>query len=254
VAYEELTVGAKLSPGHPFFELIEEGYKTFLAPKPSSIGVCEHCCMDPRKEADFFNPPVRNLPVDYVRDWYFGAYEPRGVPKDTWTYLLPRILEILAAEEEVASVGIEVSLNRFQTGDSDNWSTKQWSVLDRFQRRFLRHKIEVGDDRLDDILCMFNLAGWPVDGLISQVASCPDVILAERLWRDWCADGQWEIGSIWMTAFWESPNNTAAFDFYTSPELHARMEALALADETEPSLVAKASAIVSTIEASGNWG
>ena len=73
----------KVAPGDPFFEIIEEAYRVFAYPKPKSIEVCERCCMDPDIEADFFNPPVRELPLSYVRDWYFAAYQPPGIAKAT---------------------------------------------------------------------------------------------------------------------------------------------------------------------------
>src|SRR3569832_237311 len=122
-------VGVKLLPGHPFFELIDEAYRVFTCSTPTSIEVCA-CCTDPDIRADFFKPPIRQLPLSYIRDWYCGAYEPSGVAQKTWTYLLPRILEILAAGEDPSPVGTEVSLNRFDTGNPANWSKAEWRILD----------------------------------------------------------------------------------------------------------------------------
>ena len=44
---------AKLTPDHPFFDIIEDAYRVFDYPKPSSIDVCESCCMYPEIERDF---------------------------------------------------------------------------------------------------------------------------------------------------------------------------------------------------------
>jgi hypothetical protein len=72
---------AKLMPGHPFFDLIEEAYRVFKCPKPQSTEVCNRCCMDPYIEKHFFDPPIRELPLHYVQDWYDAAYQPPGIAK-----------------------------------------------------------------------------------------------------------------------------------------------------------------------------
>lgn len=238
----------KVAPDHPFFELIEEAYRVFAYPKPKSLEVCENCCMDAAVEADFLNPPIRELPLAYVRDWYFAAYQPPGIAKATWAYLLPRILEVLAADQEVSSVGIEVSLNRFQTGNPENWSTREWNLIDRFQRAFLRRSIEPTENYLDDVICMFGLAGWNVDDLMEQVSSASDEELARRFWNDWCRNVVPGREDVWITAFWEGEVQSTVYNFYTSRELLDRMQALALADTTEPDLAAKAFAVASVIE------
>ena len=85
---------------------------------------------------------------------------------------------------------------------------------------------------LDDTLCMFGLAGWPLEDLLDQVAAFPDDVLARRFWNDWCMGHP----SIWITAFWEGSGSTQAFNFYTSRTLFRRMEALAFAQTTDPEL------------------
>jgi hypothetical protein len=252
-SYPSESIQATVTADHPFFDLVEEAYRVFAYPKPSTIGVCEKCCMDDEIEADFFNPPIRKLPLDYVRDWYSGAYDSKGVPKNTWAYLLPRILEILASGEDSSDTGLAVSLNRFGTGNPENWSTTEWRTLDSFQRMFLREIIEQKRDFLDDTICMFRLAGWPLESLLDQVTSAPSPTLARRLWNDWCSGAGPGNNSIWITPFWESPDTKTVFDFYTSRSLYDKMEALALDDETESQLAVKASAVASVIEAYVDW-
>ena len=48
-----MTPSGKISPGHPFFEIVEDAYRRFATAKPRSIEVCENCCMEPKIEADF---------------------------------------------------------------------------------------------------------------------------------------------------------------------------------------------------------
>jgi hypothetical protein len=238
---------AKLTPGHPFFELIDKAFRIFAGRKPKSTEVCQQCCMDPEIEADFFNPPIRQLPLAYVRDWYSAAYEP-PIAKETWGYLLPRVLEILAAGEEVASVGCEVSLNRFETGNPDHWSFAEWRILDRFQRHFLRSKLVPSDDHLDDFICMFGTAGWDVEELVRQVESAPDQVLADRFWNDWCKGVVPGRESIWVTSFWEGGKQSVAYEFYTGDGLLQRMQNLALGGKGDQLIAKKALAVASAIE------
>lgn len=238
-------IEAKLPHDHAFFALIEEAYHVFAYPKPLSTDVCERCCMDAAIAADFFNPPIRELPLEYVQDWFNAAYSGEGISKETWAYLLPRILEILAADKYASVISLEISLRRFETGNPENWSNEEWKILDNFQRQFLAYKIGSGPDALDDVICMFQLAGWHLEGLLGQVERTSDAALAQRLWHDWCRGHE----SIWITAFWESPDNTAVFEFYTSQKLYNRMTALAFAHETAPELASRALAVASVIEA-----
>ncbi len=100
---------------------------------------------------------------------------------------------------------------------------------------------------------MFTLAGWSIEDLLEQVASFSDTKLAQCLWHDWYAGHAPGREGIWMTAFWEGHEKAVAFDFYTSRKLYDRMEALALADDTDAELAARASAVAGIIEAKAAW-
>ncbi|HQS70538.1 MAG: hypothetical protein B7Y36_12745 [Novosphingobium sp. 28-62-57] len=239
-----LPLKAKLAEGHPFFALIEQAYHVFKYPKPTSTEVCQNCCMDRKIEASFFKPPIRELPLEYVQDWYDAAYDPdKGVAKATWAYLLPRLLEILAAAEEPTRIGLEVCLQRFDTGIPTQWSAKEWEILDRFQRKFLYHRVEYAIEFLDDVICMFKLGGWALGELLEQVEAMPSEMLALRLWNDWCGSCLPGLESIWLTTFWQGADSTEMLRFYTSDRLYAKMEALALGDGVDPAIAAKASAV-----------
>ncbi len=241
--------GAKLAPDHPFHAVIAEAYRVFDFPTPSETGVCVGCCMYPEIEADFFNPPIAELPLHYLRDWFFAACS-QPLARGIWGYLLPRVLEVLAAGEEPSSNGIEVSLNRFPTGDRAQWNEAQWDVLDRFRWRFLARAIAEDREFLDDTLCMFGNAGWPMKDLYAQVAAEPDAVLAGRFWNDWCRGCK---PSIWITAFWDEGRNAEAFAFYTSRALHDRMARLALDAATPRDLAEKALDVAAVIEGNADW-
>ncbi|MFS8047824.1 hypothetical protein [Rhizobium sp. BR 314] len=144
-------------------------------------------------------------------------------------------------------------MNRFATGNRENWSMEEWSVLDRFQHLYLSWKIDLHKEFLDDVVCMFRLAGWDLRDLFDQIVALPDAKLAQCLWIDWCSWPAPGHEGIRLTVFWEHPDNAIAFQFYTSRNLHEKMEALALADDTDTDLAAKASAVASIIESNAPW-
>lgn len=233
------------------FDLIEEAYRVFDTYKPNDVEVCTTCCMDAAIAADFFKPDIRDLPLEYLSDWYGSAYSPDGVGRHIWTYLLPRVLEVLAAGENPSNTGIELVFDRYDTGKPDQWSGPQWEILDRFQRVFVVARLPVREDWpgsvLDDTLCMFRRGGWPLHGLMEQLENLPTSLLATRLWCDWCshrADG----GTINMSPFWHNPERDTVYGFYTSEGLRSRLESLALADETPFELANMASRVVEVIE------
>lgn len=240
---------AKVTPDNPFFDIIQDAYRVFRYDTPTDTEVCKGCCMDAEIEEDFFAPAIEEMPLHYLQDWYFAACEP-PISKALWGYLLPRVLEVLAVgEDDPASVGLEVSLNRFPTGHRDQWSAAEWDVLDRFQRLFLSEWIVGRKTYLDDMICMFGLAGWPVADLMAQVAAHSDEALCLQFHSDWC------IGrpAIWITAFWEGGGNTEAFKFYTSRGLYDRMERLALAPTTDPAVAEMALSVASAIQENADW-
>lgn len=238
---------AKIAPDHPFFEIIEDAYLAFNYPTPSDTGVCKNCCLAPEIEADFFRPIIEEMPLHYLQEWYHAAYTTGGVTKATWAYLLPRILEALAVDEEVCVVGAEITLQRFQSGNREHWNDEEWAVLDRFQRAYLEREAGRETEYLDDTICMFVLGGWPMEALVEQVMALPDDVLASRFWHDWCRGRP----GIWLTAFWE--DEAKILEFYTSPELYARMEALACSPETEKVLAEKALDVASLIVEHADW-
>ena len=101
---------------------------------------------------------------------------------------------------------------------------------------------------MDEVLCMFRLAGWPLTDLLEQVASMPTPLLAERFWRDWCADHVPGREDIRITPFWKSPDNSEVFEFYTSRSMYERFSSLALSGDTDRELALKAMAVAGIIE------
>lgn len=236
----------KISGGSPFAPLIEEAYRVFDYPTPEELETCYRCCMDPAIEDDFFTHEIRMLPQAYLEEWYAGAVDAQ-LSKGLWGYLLPRVLESLAAGAVPATAGIEVTLRRFPTGDASRWSPEEWSVIDRFQRAWLDANDYPDGAFLDDVVCMFALAAFPLDDLFAQLEAWPDARLAERLWNDWCAWGH--RPRIWISTFWENPNpgQGRLRGWYTSDALFTRMHDLAFDPATPKTLASRARAVAELI-------
>lgn len=57
---------------------------------------------------------------------------------------------------------------------------------------------------------------------------------------------------VWITAFWESPDNAKVFEFHTSPSMYERFASQALSDEGDSELAEKAMAVAAIIESHGS--
>jgi hypothetical protein len=210
---------------------IEEAWRVFDLPAPDTTGVCEHCCMDPQIEADFLKRPARDLPADYVRDWYFAAYADQ-IRHGHVAWFLPRVLEMLADGQYIAAVGDEVAFGRLPlTGFPDRWPERQVAAVNRFALAYLEMKLArqppmAGDD-LDRLLCMFGEGGIDLAPLLDRLAALPDDTLADLLRRTWFYGSS---GTISLDAFWSrEPGRSMAWAWYTSSELLSRMERAAMA-------------------------
>ncbi len=236
----------KLFKSHNLYEIISDAYRVFRCPKPITLGVC-NCCMNSKIEKDFFRPKVDELPIEYIREWFKGSIAD-DFSQSVWTYILPRVLEILALGKEPSFIGIEVSLNRFPTGNRSHWKSDQWSVLERFQFEYLKSGSFPDGVMLDDIICMFAEASFPIDSLIKSLETWSDEMLVQRLWADWC---EWTISNeIWLTAFWEESNVDKIWAWYTSQSLYDRISSFGLSNEANEDISAKALEVADVIELS----
>ncbi|GGE48922.1 hypothetical protein [Actibacterium pelagium] len=241
-------MGARREPLSPELgAIIEQAYRLFACPPPPDLGVCQGCCMWPEIEADFLNHAPRDLTEAYVRDWYFAAVASKDgliVHKPIACWIMPRVLEILAKGQEVASVGDEVVLQRLAAGDSDRWSADQNALLTRFKEAYLDLIPQRCDHvMLDDALCMFALAGFAAPAMTDQIMGWSDEVLTQVLHQDWI--GSCIRPSIWRTAFWEANSDAAqhVWNWYLSDALLERMIKIALAEDLPDEICQKASEV-----------
>jgi hypothetical protein len=210
---------------------IAEAWRVFDIPAPATTGVCEHCCMEPEIEADFLKRPARDLPLEYVRDWYFAAFTD-DISHNHIAWFLSRVMELLADGKEIASVGDEVAFQRLpRTGFPDRWPERQVDAINRFALAYLEMKLAtdppLGWGQLDYLLCMFGEGGIDIGPLLRRLDALSDDDLADLLHRTWIyAKG----GSIPFDAFWSrEPAKSLAWSWYTSAKLMERMERAAMA-------------------------
>lgn len=217
---------------------IERAWQVFDLPAPATTGVCEHCCMDPAIESAFLKTPARDLPLAFVRDWYFAAFSDAIAP-DHVAWFLPRVLELLAEGETVAYVGNEVALSRLPlTGFPVSWPKEQvaavsdWAlalVADWLPRMGGSLGGRQGGDRmaLDDTLCMISNGGLPLEPHLAQMSALPDADLVALLHRNWVftrADGR-PACVVWTTSFWDDlAAREAVQTFYTGPVVMAALD------------------------------
>lgn len=215
--------------------------------------------MYPEIENSFFDPPIRELPLHYVQDWFFAATKPQ-VSLHLSRYLLPRVMELLAEGHHVASAGLEVSLKRFATGLSDRWTAPETEVITRFARlfldRFRQSDPAPAEDLLDDALCMFGCAGHDPRPLLAHIWGWSDGDLFGRLASDWASGGN-HMPSPWSTAFWvedawslpgQAERAKCVADWYRSPEMSARAERAWLDPDVNPNLQRHAELVLCGIE------
>lgn len=238
---EQKKLAGKIDNNHPLFETVQDAYNIFRQ-GPTEHAVCD-CCMSSKVRADFFKHGQRNLPLEYINDWFFAAAD-IPMKQAQWRFVLPRILEVLASGNEPSSTGYEVSLSRFPTGDANCWNKEEWQILERFRYLFLEQISEPDSEFLDDYICMFANAGWPCRDLFKQVFSWSNEVLTLRLWNDWCSWGK--LSAVWITTFWDSTSEPR--EYYLSNHLYERMTDYALKAETPKDLADKASDIADVIQ------
>lgn len=153
---------------------VAEAWDVLALPPPPSTGVCKGCCMDPDIEAAFLGFEARDLPLSHVRDWYFAAYaDDLGHAQMGW--LLPRVLELLAAGEEPSFFGLETTLARLpQAGFPGDWPEPAVRAVRRFAHAWLATVVEERRPDLDETLCMIGAAGLDIGPFLHQLDALED--------------------------------------------------------------------------------
>lgn len=95
------------------------------------LDVCTACCMPEEFEREMRAVPLRKLKRHHFYEYSTGAKSVDGQPADEVKYLLPRLLELLAAGEETHH-SIELALDRVGRCPADAFSAEERAVLEAF--------------------------------------------------------------------------------------------------------------------------
>lgn len=218
--------------------------------------------MDPAIERDFFAPAIRDMPLAYLRDWFSAASDAQ-VSLALSRYLLPRVMEALAKDQDPATVGLEVSLRRFGTGMADRWTEAEEAAIARFAtlylERFRASEVDqLPEDNLDDALCMLSAAGHDMKPLLADIWAWSDDDLLGLLARDWDTPARGAV--IWRTAFWEpsswdlaihKENAKSVAVWYQSDAMRTRAENAILTAPEGSALVDHADIVLRAIATEG---
>lgn len=222
--------GGMRNRSEPISELagiVDEAYRVFKRQRPTGDGVCE-CCMYPEVKARLLDWQPNEIPNYDLRDWYFAASD-IPFPINVIRWFLPRILDGLARQEDMASVGEEILLQRLgMAGFPDAFTDAELDVVNRFSMAFLETFLqpEKRPFDLDVLLCMFALGKVDLMPLVDRLDAAPIDVLIDSM-RE--GDMAMEIG---FTAFWESgPAKDAALAWFTSERTVERLMAFASGTE-----------------------
>ncbi len=235
---------AKIGQDHPLYDVIEKAYAIFKCAPPTSAHVtCCEFCLPPEKERALLCDNQRDIPFDCLHDWYFAGIIP-DVPQPLWRFLFPRILETLAAGEDLAGLsGIEVTFSsRFQVGDRSRWSEKEWAVIEEFRLELLNNITSKNgfDGTFEDAMIMFVLAGWDEQVLFDQIWQWDTEKLVLHLNQHWSIiqiDGTIKRRP-WISTFW--PDDALARSFFLSSRMYDRLLAYGAAENTPQPLAQQA--------------
>lgn len=166
--------------------LVREAYWRFDCHPPRHVGVCSApgCCL-PHYIADAMlrTPPTEHDP-EWIRGWFQAAIASglefeRGHPV---RWILPRVLDLLAAGEDVDWFDCALALDRLRyAGFPDDWEKVEVGLISVF----CRARVDAADwtwggPHLDDYLCMIARAPVDLDPVLAALNACAtaDLVLA----------------------------------------------------------------------------
>ena len=169
--------------------LIAEIYTAFSNYPISEIkGVCTGCCMYPSNVEKILNQPLNTLEQSTIYDYLDAAkYEIDAQVKEA-KYLLPRIIELFNAGENIRS-SPELTFETCYFNHSECWTEDERQLIRRFAALHFKKVIieENKDYSLDELIIMWDYAGLETGFLFDiwqQLLDYPKAIndYASMLW------------------------------------------------------------------------
>ncbi|MCU4652609.1 hypothetical protein N8I71_07180 [Roseibacterium sp. SDUM158016] len=230
----------RVASGGPFHRLVEEAYRRFDRPAPRHAPGCSCALCADRAQARLLSGrAARDWTSEDVTAWLArAAGEERGrsgiqvvsrTDRAVFRFLLPRILEMLAAGHLPQGEDLGRAMAQFAPGRADSWPEAEWAFLQRFAGQMLDRAI-IDEDwplGLFETMQLLSDGGWPLQRLLRQAMADPELPAAlSRLWgragrRDTLFPGTWSTGAGRMLC-----------ETFVSPLMVERIMNFAMADGT----------------------
>lgn len=159
-------------------DIIKDAYVLFSHYSvPTHFEVCTYCCMAIEEEIALRTLPLAFLPKELIYS-YNDSAKGKLDSKDEVAYLLPRILELIAHNEEIRH-STELTLDWLAQVPSEQWSQQEKTLLQQFALQYVKDAFtQVPHSRivteLDEILIMFNRGGINIQPILDHIAQCTD--------------------------------------------------------------------------------
>jgi len=180
---------------------VAQAYDVFARfPEPRfPLGVCLACCVSPEIERELRQWKLPALTAHHLYE-YNASAKPMQQSVAELGHLLPRMLDLIAAGEEVHH-STELFLSRLGNCPVGSWRVDEQAVLDRFAAALF--EVALRGEPLTDgarhwpedplaTLLMFDVAGLSIDPLLARWQQCEQVAAAtwfvESAYWNFCED------------------------------------------------------------------
>jgi hypothetical protein len=206
---------SRLAPTDPGFRTLEKAYSAFARPAPKHPPTCRCAlCADRHQATAMAGRPARHWSDGDVFAW-FGRLVPAEPPRAglrvasrtdhaVFRFLLPRVLEMLAAGALPCDEATLKVLGEFRPGRMAGLTPEQAALLDRIGALVLDRAL-TDPDTEHDLIGAFQLlahGGWPLRPRLRQALEDPELPAAlARAWgraprRAPLFPGAWPQGAL----------------------------------------------------------
>jgi len=200
-------------------DVVAEAYRTARREPPPTIGVCTAgCCMPAAMAQEMLATPVPDIPLRHIQEWHDAASERLSLSHLLW--LMPRQFDLLAQNQEVAQVGLQVVFSRTKhTRGVQDWPKLQSDLFHRFAAAHVDAVARRPQIDLEEILCMYGLSGMDMAPILARFDAMELEALAQAVVSAW---GRGLV--LGWDAFWGGQEAlTALRAWFGDPSMIARM-------------------------------
>lgn len=154
-------------------EIINDAYSIFSQYSPPELfSVCTACCVSIEEERALRTLPLSLLPRELIYS-YNDSAKAELYNKNEVAYLLPRILELIALNEEIHHSN-ELNLCWLTETPSEQWTNKEKELLEQFSVQYVNDAFQQAEQTqqiimLDEILIMFCRAGIHIEPILNYI-------------------------------------------------------------------------------------